>query len=132
MIKNYDHVKVFEFPEVLHLLDENESYNFIPETILRCKTKLSILINPSYKEKQQSGKVADLVNYWIVDYWISLSPMNKKPIFKIVELALCLEQQYNGITNYEHIYSQSKERANPKDTYKVHKNSKLYKSIECF
>ena len=132
LITNYDHVKGFEFSEVLLLLDKNESYNFIPDAILRCKTKLSILISPSNKEKHQSGNVVDLVNYWIVDYWTSLSPMNKTPIFKIVELALCSEQQCNGITNYEHRYSQSKERANPKDTYSVYKSSKLYKEIECF
>lgn len=66
LIKNYEHVKGFEFSEVLLLLDENASYDFIPEAILRCKTKLFMLISPSYKEKHQSGKVVDLVN--LVDY----------------------------------------------------------------
>ena len=66
LIKNYEHVKGFEFSKVLLLLDENASYDFIPEAILRCKTKLFMLISPSYKEKHQSGKVVDLVN--LVDY----------------------------------------------------------------
>ena len=126
LITNYDHVKGFEFSEVLLLLNENASYNFILEAILRCKSKLSILICPSNKEKHQSGNVTDLV-----DYWTSFFPINKKPIFKIVELALCLEQQCNGTKSYEH-NNRNKKRDNPKDTYSVHKNSTLYKNIEDF
>ena len=91
LVHRYDTVKGLEFSEILLILEKDEYYlkQYIPEAITRCTSNLSVLIRPSWgnKNRNLSDTVKNLVHYWKERNMASSE--KKKCILKLLTLGFC-------------------------------------------
>ena len=91
LVNSYDTVKGLEFSEILLILEKGEYYlkQYIPEAITRCTSNLSVLIRPSWENKNRnlSNTVKNLVDYWKERNMASSE--KKKCILKLLTLGFC-------------------------------------------
>ena len=124
LVKNYNKVKGLEFPQVLMILDSNEYHlkQYIPETMARSQSTLSILIKSFDSIGYNKDTVADLLKYW--------DEVNKKGENTILNLSylqfcdntICCREAGPEfcLENNESVYT---------TIYHVHKNCNLYKDL---
>ena len=91
LVNSCDIVKGLEFSEILLILEKDEYYlkQYIPEAITRCTSNLSVLIRPSWENKNRnlSNTVKNLVDYWKERNMASSE--KKKCILKLLTLGFC-------------------------------------------
>ena len=130
LVSSYDTVKGLEFSEILLILEKDEYYlkQYIPEAITRCTSNLSVLIRPSWDQKNRnlSNTVKPLVAHWKER---NMDTSDKeKCILKLLTLGFCpnkscIKFNENGISCPD-----------PEDSpetpfYGVHTNTEWYKRL---
>ena len=125
LVKNYNNVKGLEFSHVLMVLDANEYHlkQYIPETMARSQSNLSILIKSFDIGHCNKDTVADLVKYWD-----NINTEEKNPILNTWLLQFCSRTKCSKQTDLEYCLDKTKYVSST--TYNVHKNCTLYKLIE--
>ena len=131
LVSSYNTVKGLEFSEILLILEKDEYYlkQYIPEAITRCTSNLSVLIRPSWNQKNRklSNTVKTLVGHWKERNMASSD--KKNCILKLLKLGFCSKKpcikfNENGIScpdaeGSSEIFS----------FYGVHTNTKWYKRL---
>ena len=131
LVSSYDTVKGLEFSEILLILEKDEYYlqQYIPEAITRCTSNLSVLIRPSWNQKNRnlSNTVKALVDHWKERNGASLG--EKKWILKLLTLGFCSNKPC--IKFNESGISCPDPGGSPEISsfYGVHTNTKWYKRL---
>ena len=124
LVKNYNNVKGLEFPQVLMILDANEYHlkQYIPETMARSQSTLSILIKSFDSTGYNKDTVADLVQYWD-----EVNKKGKNTILNLSYLQFCDNTMCFREVGPE--FCLENDESVSTTTYHVHKNCNLYKDL---
>ena len=124
LVKNYNNVKGLEFPQVIMILDSSEYHlkQYIPETMARSQSTLSILIKSFDSAGYNKDTVADLVKYWD-----EVNKKGKNTILNISYLQFC--ENTICCREGDSEFCLEKNESVSTTTYHVHKNCNLYKDL---
>ena len=131
LVSSYNTVKGLEFFEILLILEKDEYYlkQYIPEAITRYTSNLSVLIRPSWNQKNRnlSNTVKTLVGHWKERNMASSD--KKKYILKLLTLGFCSKKPC--IKFNENGISCPDVEGSPEISsfYGVHTNTKWYKRL---
>ena len=124
LVKNYNNVKGLEFPQVIMILDSSEYHlkQYIPETMARSQSTLSILIKSFDSAGYNKDTVADLVKYWD-----EVNKKGKNTILNISYLQFC--ENTICCREGDSEFCLEKNESVSTTTYHIHKNCNLYKDL---
>ena len=131
LVSSYNTVKGLEFSEILLILEKDEYYlnQYIPEATTRCTSNLSVLVRPSWNQKNRnlSNTVKTLVGHWKERNMASSD--KKKCILKLLILGFCSKKPC--IKFNENGISCPDVEGSPEISsfYGVHTNTKWYKRL---
>ena len=129
-VNSYDIVKGLEFSEVLLILERDEHHRkqYIPEAITRCRSHLSVLVRPPWKENNQRSTVKDLVKHWKE---INDIKINKEGncILKLLTLRFCSDESCKKVKTKSSSCPDPASSSEIPPFYGVHKHTKWYKDL---
>ena len=128
LLNNYNIVRGLEFSEILLILGENEYMKqYIPEAIARCRSNLSILIKPTWRDQSNTKSSQSNTKKSLIDHWKENNSM-----LEILTLGFCLN---SNCTDIKKIYctkqENNKNRREKHNSafYGVHKSNKYFKNF---